>query len=191
MIYAERSIKAHADRKRSVGARTDAIIRTMSLYSGRSDRMCSRAPAFCLYRPLSIEFESFSFNKVWRPTGQSYGYQLVSSTVFYARIRGVNLIHVHQYFRIRYGDVIGFYFPGKAIIPFDGAGCSSHRGVYALKPTQSNLKIGAVTNFKPTDTCQLPCRRYSVAALTIPGILVQYVYVIILLNTTAVCFLVF
>ena len=62
---------------------------------------------------------------------------------------------------VRKGDVIGFYFPGNSIIPFDGSECYTRRTLYVKSPIASRLKPGAIHYFSTKRGGWNPCRAYS------------------------------
>ena len=102
--------------------------------------------------------------QVWRPTGSSYRYKLVGQTEYEADKAGIHEISLNSEIEVEDGDVIGFFFPGQSIIPFDGSECYSRRTLYVKNPSRSSVKVGAYYTFRKKISGWNPCRNYSIVA---------------------------
>ena len=95
---------------------------------------------------------------------------------YYVRKAGLQRIILRRLHWFRPGDVIGFFYPGRSIIPFTYKACGLSKGGYYLHhPAHANVRPGRAFTFPRLRTC----RQYSVEAVYAIGkYLSQVVFVI-------------
>jgi len=106
--------------------------------------------------------------QVWRHKGAT-SYELVTQTPFKVPSAGVHTVHPKDIVAVETGDVLGFYFPGNSIIPFDGHECSNNPGLYVRSPTPASVTPGKTFKFSKMQRGWNPCRQYAFSARIIPG----------------------
>jgi len=107
---------------------------------------------------------------VMRPSKGFLSFTIMDKTTFYVPKAGEHTIDLdkeHQ-LRAKKGDVIGFYFPGDSIIPFDRqSGCSSESWTaYIDDPSPSAVDIMTLNKFSRKSVWWHPCRLYALRAIT-------------------------
>ena len=106
--------------------------------------------------------------QVWRPRGHNK-YTLVAQTMCDKPTVGENVVKAAETnIQVYKGDVIGFQFQDKNVIPFDvvkggKTGDGTERGVYILHPKEGKLKVNQTLEFREFDLENNPHRQYSVA----------------------------
>jgi len=81
------------------------------------------------------------------------------------------LLNKDEYIKARSGDVIGFYFPGNSMIPFDRqSGCSMPTwSAYIDNPTSVHTDLKTENSFTKKQAGWHPCRLYAFRAITKDG----------------------
>ena len=73
---------------------------------------------------------------------------------------------------VKQGDVLGFYIPGRSIIPSNGHIChasEAHRAMmYVDHPLKSNTETGHIVTMKREPLSWKACRTYSIRAMIKP-----------------------
>jgi len=109
------------------------------------------------------------FLQVWK---RSHGtvYTLRSQTRINIPRAGFNTVDANS-IEIERGDVLGYFFPGRSVIPFDGHECSdvNQRGLYVQRPTHSLVQPGRAFRFSLMQPGWKPCRQYSYRAIISPA----------------------
>jgi len=96
-------------------------------------------------------------------------YELISQTPFNVPSAGVHVVEPNELVAVHDGDVLGFFFPGHSIIPFDGHECADNPGLYVQAPHEPSVVPGKVFKFRHMQKGWNPCRQYSFSALVLKG----------------------
>ena len=108
--------------------------------------------------------------QVWRPNRKWF--TLIGETVYDQEANGSITFNVNDPISVRKGDIIGFKFPGRSVIPFNGTQCDLH-DTYTKYRTNVNVHVGGTYffktmkpawNFKTMKPVWNSCRSYSISA---------------------------
>jgi len=97
-------------------------------------------------------------------------FTLISETPYNVPSKGVHVVKPKGIVTVRKGDVLGFFFPGHSIIPFDGQECARNPGLYVYAPHAASVKPGRTFRFHAMRRGWRPCRQYSFNALVLKGV---------------------